>query len=53
MHVVNSWWVPFEFWWVYDAGRGDFGISELLVVLLLHLKYAAFNLGFLEKIVVL
>ena len=25
--IVNSWWVPFEFWWVHDAGRGDFGIS--------------------------
>ena len=32
MQISNNWWVPFEFWWVYDAGRGNFGISAFLIV---------------------
>ena len=26
--VISNWWVPFEFWWLYDAGRGNCRISE-------------------------
>ena len=31
--VSSSWWVPFEFWWVYDSGRSDFGISECIAII--------------------
>ena len=24
--IISRWWVPFEFYWVYDAGRSNFGI---------------------------
>ena len=29
MQVVSSWWVPFEFWWIDDAGCSDFRVPPM------------------------
>ena len=28
VHVVSCWWVPFEFWWIHEAGCSDFRIPD-------------------------
>ena len=33
IQVVSSWWVPFQFWRVDDAGRNDFRISKGVFIL--------------------
>ena len=37
--VASSWWVPFEFWWEYETGRGDIRISGKVPQ---QIKYADF-----------
>ena len=39
MQVVHSWWIHFEFWWVYDAGHGEFRISDTQLYLTFYDKH--------------